>query len=442
MKKSTLIVVALALALGAFVYFYDSKHSVAPPSPEASWKSAFSVKAAEITGLTLKRKIGNAVFAKQGNAWLITQPVSTRADQTVISGIVNDLSSAKVQRSFAPPPGGNLSNYGLDQPAVIIEFQSKAGARHTLRLGDKDFSGNAVYALIDASKNVDLLPVSLLDETAQPISQLRDRSLLDLNGAEITGITLDDPNGTIAVAKNGSAWQITKPKQVPADSAAVDALASSLSTNRFTAVASETPDNLAKYGLVHPDVTVDVTTKGGQKFHLLIGKKTGDEYYARDAARPMVFQVSSAVHDAFDKKFFDLRDKSILHFDPANLATVQIHNANGTIECSQGKVGNWTIVTPAADKGKGIQSWKLLDPIQDASAKQIYDMPSAAILAHLSKPAIEVTLTDKSGKKTTVSISAAAGDSVYVRTSAGPQVYALDAKILKDLGFKVADLLM
>ena len=442
MKKSTLIVVALALALGAFVYFYDSKHSVAPPLPEASWKPAFSVKADDIIGLTLERKIGNAVFAKQGNAWLITQPVSTRADQTVISGIVNDLSSAKIQRSFAPPPGGNLSNYGLDEPAVTIEFQSKAGAQHKLRLGDKDFSGDAVYALVDASKNVDLLPVSLLDETAQSISQLRDRSLLDLNGAEITGITLDDPSGTTAVAKNGSTWQITKPEQVPADSAAVDALASSLSTNQFTDVVSETPDNLAKYGLIHPAVIVDVTTKRGKQFHLLIGKKTGDEYYARDAARPMVFQVSSAVHDAFDKKFFDLRDKSILNFDPANLATVEIHNANGTIECSQGQVGNWTIVTPAADKGKSIQSWKLLDPIQDARAKQIYDSPSAAILAHLSKPAVEVTLTDKSGKKITVSISAAAGDSAYVRTSTRPQVYAVDAKILKDLGFKVADLLM
>src|SRR5579859_3254025 len=100
MKKSTLIVVALALALGAFVYFYDSKHSVAPPSAEASWKPAFAAKADDITGLTLERKISNAVFTRQGNAWLITQPISTRADQTAISGIVNDLSSAKIQRSF------------------------------------------------------------------------------------------------------------------------------------------------------------------------------------------------------------------------------------------------------------------------------------------------------------------------------------------------------
>ncbi|MGH9864166.1 MAG: DUF4340 domain-containing protein, partial [Candidatus Acidiferrales bacterium] len=340
MKKSTLIIVVLAIALGAFVYFYDSKHSVAPPSDEASWKPAFSVKADQIISLTLVSKSGRSVFAKQGNEWRITQPISTRADQTSLSGIVNDLSSAKIQRSFAPTD--SLSKYGLDPPAVAIEFQQKGGGvEHTIRLGDRDFSGSAVYALVDTSKNVDLLPVSLLDETGQPLSQLRDRSLLELNNGEITGITIENPSGMVTITKSGSAWEITKPRQAMADSSAVDALASSLSTNKFTDVASESPDDLAKYGLGHPSLSVVVATKA-QQFHLLVGKKNGDNYYARDAARPMIFEISSAVYDSFNKKFFDLRDKSILHFDPANVAAVEIHNANGTIQCSQGKDDRWT----------------------------------------------------------------------------------------------------
>ncbi|MGH9709169.1 MAG: DUF4340 domain-containing protein, partial [Candidatus Acidiferrales bacterium] len=147
-------------------------------------------------------------------------------------------------------------------------------------------------------------------------------------------------------------------------------------------------------------------------------------------------------YNSLNEKFFDLRDKSILHFDPANVAAVEIHNATGTIQCSQGKNDRWTIVQPIADKGKAIQSWKILDPIQNARAKQIYDAPSAAILAHVAKPAIEVILTDKSGKKTIVDISAARGDSAYVHTTAGPEVYEVNAQILKDLGFKAADLLM
>jgi len=439
MKKSTLIVVVVAIALGAFVYFYDSKHSVAAPTDEASWKPAFTVKADQITGLTLASGRGKTVLTKQGKDWEITRPVATGADQTSIDGIVNDLSSAKIRRSFAPTD--SLSKYGLAQPAVTIDFQQKGGAEHTIRLGDKDFSGNVVYALIDASKNVDLLPASLLDETDKPLSQLRDRSLLELNNGEITGITIDDPSGTIAVTKKNSTWEIAKPKDVLADSSAVDSLASALSTDKFTDVVSESPDDLAKYGLAHPPVSVTVAANG-RDFHLLVGKKNGDNYYARDLARPIIFEISSTVYDALNKEFFDLRDKSILHFDPANVATVEIHNASGTIQCTQGKDDQWTILQPAADKGKAIQSWKIMDPIQNARAKEIYDSPSRAVLAHLAKPAIEVILTNKSGKKTTVEISAAAGDSVYVRTTAGPEIYELSTQILKDLGFKVADLLM
>ena len=438
MKKSTLIVVALAVALGAFVYFYDSKRSVAPPTEEASWKPAFAVNADQITGLTLVSATGRTVFVREGRDWRITQPVSTRADQTSISGIVSELSNAKIRRSFAPTD--NLSKYGLAQAAVTIDLQQKSGVEHTIRLGDKDFSGNVVYALIDASKNVDLLPVSLLDETNKPMSQLRDRSLLELNDAEITGITIDDASGTIAVTKKNSTWEIAKPKEVLADSSAVDSLASALSTDKFTDVVSESPDDLAKYGLTHPSMSVTAAIKG-QEFHLLVGKKNGDNYYARDTARPMIFEISSTVYDALNKKFFDLRDKSILQFDPANVTVVEIHNASGAIQCVQGKDDQWTILQPVADKGKAIQSWKILDPLQNARAKQIYDTPSRAVLAHLAKPAIDVILTDKSGKKTTIDISAAVGDSVYVRTTAGPEVYELNTQILKDLGFKAADLL-
>jgi hypothetical protein len=438
MKKSTLIVVVVAIALGAFVYFYDSKRSVAPPTEEASWKSPFAVSADQIAGLTLVSGSGKTVFAKQGKDWQMTQPVSTRADQTSISGIVNDVSSAKIRRSFAPTD--SLSKYGLAQPAVTIDFQQKGGVEHTIRLGDKDFSGNVVYALIDASKNVDLLPVSLLDETDKPLSQLRDRSLLELNNGEITGLMIDDPSGTIAVTKKNSTWEIAKPKEVLADSSAVDSLASALSTDKFTDVVSESPDDLVKYGLTHTSMRVTVATEGRES-HLLIGKKNGDKYYARDTARPMIFEISSTTYDALNKKFFDLRDKSILHFDPANVAAVEIHNTNGTIQCAQDKDDQWTILQPAADKGKAMQSWKILDPLENARAKQIYDLPSPAILAHLAKPEIEVILTDKAGKKTTIDISGAAGNSVYVHTTAGPEVYELNGQILKDLGFQAADLL-
>ena len=439
MKKSTIIVVVIAIALGAFVYFYDSRHTP-KTSAEETFKPAFSVKPADFSSITLERKSDTAVLQKKGSSWELAKPVETKADSATVDGITADLRNLEIQRSFSA--GNDLSQYGLATPAAKIEFQDAKGAQHTIALGDKDFSGTSVYAMIDSSKaqSIALVPSSLLDDAEKSVSDLRDRSILDMNNSQVAALTLHDASGTIQLKKAQAGWEITEPHSTLADSGAVDSIVSSLSTDKFAKVASETPSDLAKYGLAHPEVTLDATAKDGKQFRLAFGKK-GTDYYGRDLSRPIIFSVDSTIYNSFDKKFFDLRDKEILHFDPTNIASISVQNANGLIECSQGKTDEWSMVQPAGDKGKSVQSWKLTDPIENARATEIYDAPPAAILARLKKPAITVTLTDKSGKKTTVEISAADKDSAYAKASDTPQVYKLDKQILTDLGFKASDLL-
>lgn len=439
MKKSTLIILVIAIALGAFVYFYDSKHAP-KTSAEETFKPAFSAKPADFSSITLERKSDAVVLQKKGSSWELTKPIESKADSATVDGITADLRNLEIQRSFAA--GDDLSKYGLASPAAKIQFQDAKGAQHTIELGDKDFSNNSVYALIDSSKpqSIALLPASLLGDAEKSVNDLRDRSILDMSDSQVTALTLHDASGTIALKKAQAGWEISQPKPTLADSEAVDSMVSSLSTDKFTKVASETPSDLAKYGLAHPDVTLDATGKDGKQFRLAFSKK-GNDYYGRDLSRPIIFSVDSTIYSSFDKKFFDLRDKEILHFDPTNVASVTVQNANGLIECSQGKTDEWKMVQPAADKGKAVQGWKLTDPIENARATEIYDAPSASILARLKKPVITVTFTDKSGKKTIVEISAADKDSVYVKTSDAPQVYKLNKQILTDLGFKAADLL-
>lgn len=438
MKKSTLIVLAVAIALGCFVYFYDSKHTAKPVADESS-KPAFTVKADAISSINIHTAGATVSLSKTGSEWNLTQPVETRADQTAVAAIVNDLGDLQIQRSFTPTD--NLAKYGLTDPVLKVDFREANGASHSVALGSKDFSNSAVYAIVDGSKQVDMLLPSLFVDANKPASQLRDRSILDVSNSEITTLTLTDATGHLSLSKVQAGWEISSPQRVLADSSAIDALVSSLSNSKFTNVVSETAGDSANYGLTHPSVTLDATAQGGKEFHLVLSKK-GNAYYGRDLSRPFIFSVDAPIYNSFDKSFFDLRDKSILQFDPTAIETVKVQNANGMIECSQGKDDQWSMTEPVADKGKQIQSWKILDPLQNTRATRIYDSPSAAILARLKKPAIQVTLVDKSNKVTTIQISAASGNSVYVRTSDGPQVYQVGTQILTDLGFKASDLLV
>ena len=90
MKKSTLIVVIVALALAAFVYFYDSKHAPKTTASEDTSKPAFSVKSDDISSVTIHSAGQTVSLSKNGTDWDLTQPVKTRADQTTVGGLVGE----------------------------------------------------------------------------------------------------------------------------------------------------------------------------------------------------------------------------------------------------------------------------------------------------------------------------------------------------------------
>jgi hypothetical protein len=76
--------------------------------------------------------------------------------------------------------------------------------------------------------------------------------------------------------------------------------------------------------------------------------------------------------------------------------------------------------------------------LEMARAQEIYDEPPAAIAGKLAKPPVQVTLTNVSGKKLEIQVSAPAGDSVYARTSGGPEIYKLEKKLFDDLSSKAS----
>jgi hypothetical protein len=439
MKKSTLILLVVALGLGAFVYYYEFKRKPAAPVEED--KPAFTMQAGEVVAMTIARGGTKVSLEKHGTDWAIKQPVETGADGSVVEGIATNLATARIGRTITVTPD-RLEAFGLLQPALKIEFKLKSGAQHHLVLGAKDFSTASVYGIVDGAKDVVLLPTLLLTAADKPLDELRDRSVLAVASSELSGFDLKNKAGQVAAKKDASGWRIEKPRATAADSSEVESLLAQVTSAKMAGVVSETATNLGKYRLEHPGVVFRGRDVKGQEHTLSVGQKDGVDYDAHDSARPMIFRISDSLYKKLGESFSDLRDKAVIHLDRAQINHVEIHNKNQTVVCEQGKDGKWTLVLPADSKGKEVQSWRFFDPIDNARAKVVSDSPSGDVLARLAKPAVEVTFTDPSGKTTKVSVSAVVGDSVYVRTSVGPTVYKLGKQVLEDLNFKAKDLLL
>src|ERR1700683_529426 len=232
MKKSTGIIFLVAAALAAFVYFYDMKHNApSKETPADASKPAFSVSSDDITGMQLERAGNSVVFVRQGDGWYITQPLATRADQSVLDGGAPQPSTLRGDRTLAATPD-QLASFGLDKPAVTIDFTLKSGAKHTLQLGAKDFSGSSAYAIVDNSKSVSLISDAILTSSDKPLGDFRDHSVLALDTGSVTSFDLKNALGEISAVKNGADWKIEKPRVVASDGDAISSLLSAVSSAR------------------------------------------------------------------------------------------------------------------------------------------------------------------------------------------------------------------
>jgi hypothetical protein len=446
-RKTTLILLVVAVALGAAVYYFDwrrsQKESEKPAT--AATKLAFSVQPQDVTSLTIRRPADPAQpalqFEKRDEVWQMTQPIETLADQASLDGIIDGLSSARIAQTEPGTPD-RLKVYGLDPPDVSLELQLRNGAKHAVALGKKDFTGVSVYSIVDGAKDVALLPESLLISSGKSLQDLRDREVLHITSDKVASFDLKNPSGQLSAKREKEEWQFTKPAGLRGDDGNISTLLSSIAAAKWTTVASESADNLGKYGLVNPAISFTTVDDKGKRATLLVGNKEGDQYFARDTSRSTIFLISADLYKKLAENYNDLRDKKLAHFDPTAINRVEIHNANGTIICTRKSEFEWTIEEPADQKGKGAEISKLFTPLQQASALQIIDQPAPDVRALLAKPEFEATLTDKSGKKFTVQISKESGGFVYGRTSESPAVYKLDKQILTDLNFKPGDLVL
>jgi hypothetical protein len=445
-KKTTLFILLAAIALGTSVYFFDWKRGQKEAEKAAAdtSKPAFSIPAnSEFVSVVLARPqmAGEAAihFEKENGAWQIVSPIQTGANQHAIQTVVEGIAGAQIE-STQPGAPDRLKVYGLEVPSIALEFKLKDGSQHTLKLGNKDFTNTYVYAIVDGAKDVALLPLSLRTQSDLPLKDLRDRDVLRIVTGDATSFVLKNPSGQIEAKKGKAGWTFAKPASgSQADDADVTSLVNSVAAGKMIAIESESADNLDKYGLTAPMITFTASDEGGKSATLIVGKKDGDGYYAKDTSRPMIFKINEALHKNLAQTYSGLRDKKLVHLTQSDFTHAELQNANGTVVIAPKSEQEWIAEAPPELKGKAVATWKIFSSVTNARAEEIVDHPSAEILAKLAKPLVQLTLRAKDGKKLTVSLTSISGDFVYARTSDSPTVYKLKKDVLNDLTSKPLD---
>ena len=438
MKRNTGIVFLVAVALAAFVYFYDVKRKPASDTSSASSKPAFSLTSTDVKQIKIQRTGLAMNFERKSDGWYMTQPRSLRAESLALDGIASELSFVSVDRTFPATPD-NLNSFGLKDPTLTVDFMLNNGTSHELRFGSKDFSASSIYALIDDGKQISLIPDSVYSSANKSPDDFRDKALTTFSVSDANFFDLVNSSGEISGTKKDNNWTLSKPRAVGGDRSKIDALLGAVGTGQITKFVSDTNASLAKYGLDKPAVRFQAKLADGKSIQLEVGKKEGADYYARDLSRPGVFQINDNLHTILSDKYFDLRDKQLTHILPDDVTRAEVHNLNGTFACVKGS-GSGLVLEQSADKTADNKAAPpscpdFIGELGEDQADEVYDTPPASIAKELAKPAVQITITDKNGKKSRLDFSGITGDFIYGRSDLSPAIFKFAKRIFDEVNF-------
>lgn len=398
--RSTLVLVVVLLGLLGYIYYYMKTGSDQPVEQKVK---VFTVEPDTIEELRIKASSGESTILKKANGtWGLVEPVTARADEAEISGIITNLASLEIQRVVDENPG-DVAQYGLAMPKTEVSFR-RTGDKDVSRIqiGDKTATGGDIYAKRPSEKKVFLVSSFLEATFNRTPFNLREKTLLKFQRDKVDQVEIVGKDVAITLGKTGDQWRLTKPVATRADATVVDGLIGRLQTAQMAAIAAAepTPEQIAAFGLNKPAWTIAIGA-GSTRASLLVGTAVADAstFYARDATRAMVFTIEKSLVDDLQKKVGDYRPKDVFEFRPYSATRVAVTRDGTTLtfditKDKDGK-GKWRQVNPARD----VDTLKIDALLSALSGLVITEYAEGPAMTGTEKPTAVVAVTFDEGKK-------------------------------------------
>jgi hypothetical protein len=315
--RSFVILLALGLGLGAYIYFVEMKRE--PSGALEKKDKVFALEPGTIEELEVRSAAGEVTkLKKTGTDWQITAPSTVEADQMTVSSLTSAIEGLEQQRTVDENPA-SVKDYGLEPPRFSVTFR-RAGetTMQKLNVGNKTPTGGDLYARIEGQPKLFLISGFLEDQLNRTTFHLQDKAVLKFTRDSVDTLSVEAADSpTIALSRKADVWRLGAPVDAKADFTTVDGMVSQIAQaqmKEIVAPAAATPDDLKKYGLDKPQATITIGHGSTRATLAVGGKKDEGVLYARDLARPVVFTVDSTLLDGLKKKVDDLRLKDLFEF--------------------------------------------------------------------------------------------------------------------------------
>jgi hypothetical protein len=246
-----------------------------------------------------------------------------------------------------------------------------------------------------------------------------------------TKLTVQASGGTTElVREKDGTWRVTSPVSARAETAAVEAMTSTLASSKFTATVDEAPTDadLEKYGLKTPVFSVTATASVGSPaqertvtLHGGIENTFDGSVYVRRDGDPKVYAAPGAVRWSLDRDSFALRSKEFLGpLEEPSLQSIEVKaKANAYLLARDTAGTGWRLVKPVAERADEVKVADLLTALKEQRALSFpADSAEARQKLGLEAPVVDARFTPATGEPVRLRLS-------QVTVGGETKVYAL-----------------
>lgn len=248
---------------------------------------------------------------KRGDEWRMIEPVVLKASRSKISSILSRLSNDRAQRYVEETPS-DLRKYGITEPTLTAKvFLGESLGEKKLIIGKKVIDEKKKYYARDDSRNpVFTVDSSLVAALMVKPFDIQDKKLLSFTRGNVDKITIRYADSLLVFVKDDtSGWSIMKPDTIPIKKSEGNRLLNRLSNLKAKELVTYTPQNLKKFGLLNPEMSVELYSSGNKLDALLVGKRRGEKAYVKSYSSEPVYWMDWKDVDYFRKAPDDFKVK-------------------------------------------------------------------------------------------------------------------------------------
>ena len=245
------------------------------------------------------------------------------------------------------------------------------------------------------------------DKKEEAVKQLKEEQLKLLPTAvkDISEFWINyiKENRQIKLVREKDGWQLAQPLSAKGDSKVIEKLLTNVVTSRKDAVLFEKVEQakLVELGLGDPEVEMGLKSANGETV-IVFGERgpTNNVAYAMFKGRPEVYRVHSDLKKEVSKEAYDLRDKTILDFDPAKLRRLEIVKKGASRVVIVQSESKWNMLEPKPAVASMAKVLEYLYAIKNGEIKAFADENPADLAPYgLSSPVLQLTIYQEKKEK-------------------------------------------